>query len=510
MNVQFLLKNTGMFERLGIMTLSSALKANGHKVKLTLTEEMPEEEIIKNVKDYKPDILAYSVMTGEHIYHIELNHLVRIHYDAALSVFGGPHPTYSPDMIEKDYVDAICRGEGEVYFLELIKKLEKGQDFYDTKNFWFKKKDGSIVKNGMGVLVENLDSTPPPDRTLMYGADKALKARGTKLFMATRGCPYQCTYCFNHAYNALTKGKGEMIRSRSVDSMIKEIKEVKDNYFMDMVNIDDDIFLLKPKGWLEEFAERYPKEIGLPLYCNVRPETVNEKTGFLLKKMNCTHVAMGIECGNNEVAKTVLKRNTSNERIIEAVDILKKNKIKVMTQNLIGLPIPNPTKVDFDTLDFNIKLRPHFGWASILYPYPGTEIGTLATKVGYFDGNFEKTKISNKSATSLTLDDEMEKRKINNFHKLFSIIVQFPFLRPFTNFLISLPLSFLYTWIYFAFYGFKYLQHSSFKGILLTFVHYIKFYFKYVSRLEKRIKFSNTKETKKTKEKVNLKSAAAK
>ena len=98
-----------------------------------------------------------------------------------------------------------------------------------------------------------------------------------------------------------------------------------------------------------------------------------------------------------------------------------------------------------------------------------------------------------KSATSLTLDDKMEERKINNFHKLFSIIVQFPFLRPFTKTLISLPLSFLYTWIYFAFYGFKYLSHSSFKGLLLTFVHYLKFYFKYVSRLEKKIKFSKTK-----------------
>ena len=498
MKVQFLLKNTGMFERLGIMTLSSVLKANGHEVKLTLTEEMHEKEIIENVKNFKPNILAYSIMTGEHVYHIELNELIRSHYDCDLSVFGGPHPTYSPDMINKNYVDAICRGEGETYFLEIVKKLEKGEDFYDTKNFWFKKKDGSIVKNGMGTLVESLDAAPPPDRSLMYQADNALRARGTKLFMATRGCPYQCTYCFNHAYNALTKGKGDMIRSRSVDSMIKEIKDVKDNYFMDMVNIDDDIFLLKPKGWLEEFADKYPKEIGLPLYCNVRPETVNEKTGFLLNKMNCTHVAMGIECGNNEVAKKVLKRNTSNEKIIEAVRILKKNKIKVMTQNLIGLPIPNPTEVDFDTLDFNIKLRPHFGWASILYPYPGTEIGTLATKVGFFDGNFEKTKISNKSSTSLTLKDEMEKRKINNFHKLFSIIVQFPFLRPYTKFLIKLPLSFLYTWIYFAFYGFKYLQHSSLKGILLTFVHYIKFYFKYVSRLEKKIQFS------KPKEKVNL------
>ena len=119
MKVQFLLKNTGMYERLGIMTLASVLKEKNHDVKLTLTEELPEEEIVEKVKNYKPDILAYSIMTGEHVYHIELNQMVRANYEKALSVFGGPHPTYSPEMIEKDYVDAICRGEGEIYFLQL-------------------------------------------------------------------------------------------------------------------------------------------------------------------------------------------------------------------------------------------------------------------------------------------------------------------------------------------------------------------------------------------------------
>ena len=120
MRIQFLLKNTGMYERLGIMTLSSVLKNKGHEVSLTLTEELSEEDIVKNVKTYKPHILAYSVMTGEHVYHIELNQMVRSHYNDALSVFGGPHPTYCPEMIEKDYVDAICRGEGEMYFTQLL------------------------------------------------------------------------------------------------------------------------------------------------------------------------------------------------------------------------------------------------------------------------------------------------------------------------------------------------------------------------------------------------------
>ena len=167
MKIQFLLKNTGMYERLGIMTLSSVLKANGHDVKLNVTEESSESKIVEHVKKYKPHVLAYSIMTGEHIYHIELNQMVRSHYNNAFSVFGGPHPTYCPEIIEKTNVDAICRGEGEVYFLELIQKLEKGEDFYNTKNFWFKKKDGSIIKNSMGKLVPQLDATPEPDRKVL-------------------------------------------------------------------------------------------------------------------------------------------------------------------------------------------------------------------------------------------------------------------------------------------------------------------------------------------------------
>tara|TARA_B100000929_G_scaffold286133_1_gene270745 strand:+ start:2392 stop:2685 length:294 start_codon:yes stop_codon:yes gene_type:complete len=91
MKVQFLLKNTGMYERLGIMLLSSALKKKGHEVKLTLTEDLKEEEIVKNVKDYAPKVLAYSIMTGEHVYHVDLNHMIRTHYKNAISVFGGPH-----------------------------------------------------------------------------------------------------------------------------------------------------------------------------------------------------------------------------------------------------------------------------------------------------------------------------------------------------------------------------------------------------------------------------------
>jgi radical SAM superfamily enzyme YgiQ (UPF0313 family) len=479
-----------MHERLGIMTLSSILRKNGHIVELLLTEELSEEDCVAKVKEFEPHILAYSIMTGEHNYHINLNQMVRHHYNC-FSVFGGPHPTFKPDMINKTNVNAICRGEGDIYFLQLIERMEKGKDFFNIPNFWFKKPNGQIIRNKMGLLVENLDEFPFPDRELIYNADPALLSKGSKMFMSMRGCPYRCTYCFNHSYNEMTDGKGKLLRYRSVDHLIAEIKEVRESFFLDRVHIYDDTFLLKPKGWLEKFSEKFPKEIGLPLTCNVRANLISDNTGKLLKQMDCQNVCMGVESGNNRIATKILKRNISKAQIANACKILHKYKIKIITQNLKGLPVDDPLRVDLQTLDFNIKLKPDFGWSSIFYPYPGTELGQLAINKGMFDADFEKIKVSNKSDSNLNFGDLKLKRKIVNLHKLFGIIVQFPFLRPLTSLLISLPLTRFYTWVFFAFYGYKVLRQSSKQGIFKAIRHYLPFYVKYVTRLEKSTVFSN-------------------
>ena len=161
-----------------------------------------------------------------------------------------------------------------------------------------------------------------------------------------------------------------------------------------------------------------------------------------------------------------------------------------MTQNLIGLPVDNPLEVDFETLDLNIRIKPFFGWSSILYPYPETEIGKLAVAKGMFDANFDKIHVSNKTSSALDFGDETLKRRLVNLHKLFPIIVQFPFLRPATMFLISLPLAKFYTWLFFAFYGVKMLSEVGVMTSIRTFGYYLRFYFKYVSRLENRRLFA--------------------
>ncbi len=496
MKILFVMRNTGLYERQGIMQLSSIVKQHGHSTKLLLTEDLSEEECVAELHEYEPQILAYTVMTGEHNYHIELNHTLKKHYNF-LSVFGGPHPTYVPDMIEKVGVDAVCQGEGDLVFLDLVERMSAGKDYYDIPNFWFKKPNGDIVRNDIGPLIEDLDTLPFPDRELMYEVDPALAAKGDKQFMAMRGCPYLCTYCFNHTYNKMMKGLGKIYKSRSVDLMVEEINQVREKYRVDLVDFCDDTFLARRFEWLEEASVKFPREVGLPIRVNLRADLLSkEKYSEVLRKMGVKVVVMAAECGNNEVATKILKRNMSNEAILEASRNLRKNKIRLISQNLIGLPVDNPLEVDFETLDFNIQIKPFFAWSSILYPYPQTEIGQLAVDKGLFEAEYDNIQVSNKTSTSLDFGDEMLKRRLVNLHKLFPIIVQFPVLRPLTMFMISLPLEKIYTWLFFAFYGIKMVFQTRFSTMVKTSGHYLKFFIKYVSRLESRRLFTKKKPSK--------------
>ena len=63
------------------------------------------------------------------------------------------------------------------------------------------KYNGEIFKNGLAKLVDVLDDLPYPDRELLYEADPSLAEVGLKSFIAGRGCPYKCSYCFNKQYS---------------------------------------------------------------------------------------------------------------------------------------------------------------------------------------------------------------------------------------------------------------------------------------------------------------------
>jgi len=432
MRVLFVVRDIYLFERFGIMHISSMLKTHGHEVEIAraLTEDLHAK-----VASFKPHILAYSLTTGFHQYYLDINRDIRKRYDA-LSVFGGPHPTFFPDIVKEDGVDIVCIGEGELPMLDLADALKSGRPVENIENLIVKTASG-IKENPTRPLIENLDALPFPDRDLVYDKSPAFKNMKVKAFFSGRGCPYQCSYCFNHRYNELFRGKGKVIRKRSVDNLLQEIADVKSRYPLEVVRFMDDVFILGGKPWLEEFSKKYKKEVGLPFVCMTRADLIDEDVVKMLKEAGCHSVYMAIEAANDRVRNELLKRNLNKDRMLRSSRLFHEHGIKIVAENILGLP--SETIEDMlETLRLNIQYKIDLAIASIFNPYPGTELADFAAEKGYFTGDYDKIDYSFFGDSPLNFT-RSQKKKIRNLSSLFNVTVSIPVLFPLVKLLIHLP-----------------------------------------------------------------------
>lgn len=435
MRVLFVLKQVD-YEPQGILHLSSVLKQAGHEVRLCVVSQ---EEPAQAMEEFRPGIVGYSVTTGLQKYYLDLNREIKGKYDV-FSVFGGPHPTFFPEMIEGEGVDGICIGEGEGAMLDLARVLDNGSLKPDIPNWWFKI-NGEIVRNPVRPYIENLDELPFPDRELVYEQHLPTRHSKIKHFFSGRGCPYQCTYCFNHALFEIYKGLGKGVRKRSVDVVLAEINEVREKYPLTFVVFLDDTFTIREE-WMAEFSEKYPDEVGLPFFCNVRANLVTQELVEQLRHAGCVSAGMGIEAGNDRIRNEVLRRNMTREQIVGACDMLREAEINVMSTNMVGLPTGGLDD-DVETLKLNVRCRPAFANAFIFQPYPRTQLGELARREGLVEGSFDDISVSAWDSSVLRFPPH-EKRQIENLQKLFAITVEWPWLLPLVRRLIKLPKNSLY------------------------------------------------------------------
>ena len=437
MRILFAIKDLASTEMLGIMYLSSMVKRDGHEVDIV---DLNDQEIRNKIDTFKPKIIGYSVATHNRRSYLEINKQLKKDFDF-LSVFGGPHPTYFPDVINEEGVDAICIGEGEHAFKEFVDTYENKGDITEVENWWVKQ-NGKTYKNSVRQLIEDLDTLPFPDRNLfdIQGRER----QNTQSFTASRGCAFSCTFCFNYSLNNMYKNKGSVVRVRSVDNLLSEIKEVKARYPLDFINFLDNVFIWTEK-WGQEFADKYSKEIGVPFFCCVQPRHLTEKMIVDLKRAGCMTVGMGVESGDDYILQEILKKKVTREKVLHVAKMIKKHGIKLNTYNMIGLPVSSLEK-ELGTLGLNIEIKPDYAGSTIYDPMPGTELAEIAKNMGLLN---EKVSDEMDGIHSvLTFKEEKEKEKRENLAKLFPITVELPFLMPLVKLLIKLPLTKLYSYIY--------------------------------------------------------------
>ncbi|MCK9612279.1 MAG: B12-binding domain-containing radical SAM protein [Bacteroidales bacterium] len=437
------------YEPLGLMTLSSVLKKGGHQCQYL--DLKFEKNIIKKIKKLSPDIISYSLITGSHHDYKQFNTELKKHHNF-IAVFGGPHCTFFPEFINEENVDVLCRGEGERAVVELAQKLQDGKEFIDIKNLWVKE-NKNIISNELDNLCINLDEIPFPDRDLVnvYSHYKKMQRRDV---ITSRGCPYNCTYCFNHANKAIFRHKGRYVRQRSVDNVIEEIRLLKEKYNTKKIHFQDDVFTVNRK-WVYEFCEKYRQKIRLPFEVQLRVNLIDEDIVRELKSAGCTLAMYGIESGNFRLRNELLNRNISDEQILHAADLFRKYKIRTMSVNILGLP-DETLEMAFQTTKLNIKCRPSYAWNSIYQPYPMTKLAEYSKQQGYFKGGIELLNDSFLYGRSVLKTKDI--RKIERLHYLFSLAVSVPFLLPVIRLLTRLP--------FMKFFRFLFFMHRAYAAVV--------------------------------------------
>ena len=423
--------------------ISAVLKKYGHEPELFI-DKSPDTLFGKIQPD---DIVAFSTMTGEHHWALKAAGKIK-NKIKVLTVFGGPHPTYFPELINHPAVDIVCRGEGEFAMLDLANAYDQGADFANIPNLLVKCGNGTKIKeNEVRPLIYDLDTLPFPDRGIYYKY-RLLRKSPLKTFMASRGCPFSCSFCFNEKLRSIYSHKGRYVRFRSPRNLINEIQETDSQYGLKSIYFVDDLFVFNP-GWLREFTSIYKKEIKKTFVCSANINTLNEEVIRLLKDSGCSAVSFGIETGNEILRCQLFNKRFTNNQVEKIARLLKKYKLKCMAFNIIGLP-GETTENALETIQLNIKIGVEYPRCSILTPYPGTRIAErLKEKIKIDDiySAYQQFEISFQAPNP---------KELYNLHCFFQTAVIFPGSLWLIKRLIRLPpnILFKFWWAIIYFYIF--------------------------------------------------------
>jgi radical SAM superfamily enzyme YgiQ (UPF0313 family) len=453
--VAFILTTCHEFE--GVKVLSATLKQHGHKTDCFLTSEEPD--FYQAVLDFQPDVVGVYATTGQETWahgHIkrwkrELPHMK--------AVQGGPHPSSDIEVLKDVGIyDATTRAESEYALLDLVNAWEANRPIEDIRNVAYLDSGGVPVQNPIRPVVQDLDTLPFPDVDIFY---KYPFLRGKRVLQvhASRGCQNSCTYCSVGLYKKewISGMRGERFnRTKTVDYLCEEMNDIFARYpGFRMVNFGDAALNMQ-RGWIQEFATKWPERVGMPFACNVNINYLNEEDIIALKRAGCVSVQFGLESGSEEVRLKVYKKGYTDKIVHEIPRLLRKHKLTYRTNNMMGSPAESLDDM-FKTVEVNKQIKPNGCTVLIYRPFRSTVLGREDFEKGRVD-------IGKDIGPSLQFDSQMKRddlREVVNLQKLFNVAVFVPGGIPLVKKLIKLPRNPVYD---FSLLFFLWYQHAVVSG----------------------------------------------
>lgn len=391
-----------------------------------------EADLLAIVDTFRPDLIGFSVLEIMYDASIRLSRTLKQKYPDIPVMMGGVFPTLSPEVVlDEPVVDIVCIGEGESAVGDLADRIAAGRPYDDIPGLWVKGPSG-ITRNPPTPL-HDINILPFPDFSsfdprLFY---KPMQGKMYKMINieTSRGCNNDCTYCAAPQLRKFFKesGCGRYNRNMDMDTIIEQIHLQVERYKPEFIYFSSENFLLMTEENFTKFISAYDK-IRLPFWIQTRVETLTTERLLALKKVGMHWMTIGLEHGNEEFRKKVLKRYYTNEKFLEKMNTLIEAGIGASVNNVIGFPFETRELI-FETIRMNKLL-----WEKnnrletnvfLFTPYRGCELFSVCRENGLLD-DIPFTSSSNMNDRSVLNFSEEFQRDLAGIIRTFNLYVRLP------------------------------------------------------------------------------------
>jgi anaerobic magnesium-protoporphyrin IX monomethyl ester cyclase len=389
-------------------------------------EILPKERFLvdlnNKVAEFGPDLIAISATESTFLLGIDMIRCIK-NLDAPV-VLGGVFATFASEraLCFKE-IDMVIVGEGEETLLELCEKMREEKDMTRIQSLWLKGKNGEVIKNPIRAPVD-INKNPTDFDVGLFEEWRYYRPMGGKLYRmfsveTARGCPYECTFCNTPSQKKLHSRQGfNFFRNKAISNVREEIANYVYNFKAEYLFFWADTFFSMSSKDFDTFCEMY-EEFKLPFFIQSRPETISRKKLEKLKRVGLHRLAVGIEQGNEEFRKRVLKRMYSNKEAIENLKIPVELGIPFSTFNMIGMP-DETRELVMDTVELNRELESDTTNFATFTPFYGTPLREYAISKGYMESDTICCNPYDEPVLNIP------KERIQAMKRVFAMYVKFP------------------------------------------------------------------------------------
>lgn len=399
-------------ENAGIRYVSAALQREGFDTSIIFLRDwvhnsltMPTEEEIEIameiIEQKRPKLIGLGFMSSLYPIALEVTRRIQERFPDIPIVWGGIHPTSVPEECIGD-IDYLCVGEGEMAAVDLCNALRDGTDTTNIPNVWANV-DGQIYQNKPRPLTQDLDWLPYPDvrddnkfyiEKNDFTIEEPWKRTAEYRIYFSRGCPYNCSYCYVSILRDVYNEKGKKFyRARSVDHIMGELRMARKLFpKVARIKVDDDTSFAFGDAWMNEFLERYPKEVGIPFECMLIPPMLRPNMIKKLMAAGLVRVQTGIESASAEESIEFHNRSPGNKSIMNFAEANKELGLNLVYDVIIDNPHATE-KMKLETAEFILELpTPYDIYFYSLNYFPGTSLTKESLESGDLDPNLVEGK----------------------------------------------------------------------------------------------------------------------